>query len=53
MRDPRERLQDILDAIDHIQRYARRGRLAFESDELIQILREQIKVLLQQLERKE
>ena len=36
MRDPRERLQDILDAIAHIERYATRGREAFESDELIQ-----------------
>ncbi len=36
MRDARERLQDILDAIDHIQRYAARGREAFEADELLQ-----------------
>lgn len=36
MRDPRERLRDILEAIDDIQRYAARGRQAFESDELIQ-----------------
>jgi len=36
VRDARERLQDILDAIDHIQRYAARGREAFEADELLQ-----------------
>ena len=36
MRDARERLQDILDAIEHIQRYAARGREAFEADELHQ-----------------
>jgi len=36
MRDPRERLQDILEAIGHIERYAVRGREAFEKDELIQ-----------------
>ena len=36
MRDPKERLRDILDAIAHIECYAARGRQAFESDELIQ-----------------
>jgi uncharacterized protein with HEPN domain len=36
MRDDRERLRDILEAIDAIQKYARRGKMAFESDELIQ-----------------
>ena len=36
MRDPRERLRDILEAIGHIDRYAARGREAFEADELIQ-----------------
>ena len=36
MRDDREPLADILDAIDRAQRYAVRGRAAFESDELIQ-----------------
>lgn len=36
MRDPAERLRDILDAITNIERYAARGRRAFESDELIQ-----------------
>jgi uncharacterized protein with HEPN domain len=36
VRDPKERLRDILDAIANIERYAARGRQAFESDELIQ-----------------
>ena len=36
MRDDRERLADILDAIDRAQRYAVQGRTAFEGDELIQ-----------------
>jgi uncharacterized protein with HEPN domain len=36
MRDPRERLRDMLEAIEHIERYASRGRDAFERDELIQ-----------------
>jgi uncharacterized protein with HEPN domain len=36
VRDPRERLQDILEAIGHIERYAARGRAAFQNDELIQ-----------------
>jgi uncharacterized protein with HEPN domain len=36
VRDPRERLLDILEAIGHIERYAARGRPAFENDELIQ-----------------
>ena len=36
MRDPAERLQDILDDITHIERYAARGREAFGKDELIQ-----------------
>ncbi|MBI4526187.1 MAG: DUF86 domain-containing protein [Deltaproteobacteria bacterium] len=36
MRDPKERLRDILDAIANIERYAVRGRQAFETDELIQ-----------------
>lgn len=37
MRDPRERLRDILDGIARIERYAARGREAFERDELIQV----------------
>lgn len=36
MRDDRARLEDILDAITRIEKYAARGRQAFESDELIQ-----------------
>lgn len=36
MRDPRERLRDMLDAIARIRKYATRGRQAFEADELIQ-----------------
>ena len=36
MRDPKERLRDILDAIANIERHAARGRQAFEKDELIQ-----------------
>lgn len=37
MRDDRERLQDILEAIEHIEKYAAKGRAVFEQDELIQI----------------
>lgn len=37
MRDPTERLRDILEAIVRIERYAARGREAFERDELIQL----------------
>ncbi len=36
MRDPKVYLRDILDAIVRIERYAARGREAFEQDELIQ-----------------
>jgi uncharacterized protein with HEPN domain len=36
VRDPKERLRDILEGIANIERYAARGRPAFESDELIQ-----------------
>ena len=36
MRDPGERLRDILEAIDRVERYASRGRAAFEQDELVQ-----------------
>lgn len=36
MREPEERLRDILEAIERIERYAARGRPAFEKDELIQ-----------------
>jgi uncharacterized protein with HEPN domain len=37
LRDDRERLADILEAIDRAQRYAVRGQAAFEEDELIQV----------------
>jgi uncharacterized protein with HEPN domain len=36
VRDPRERLRDVPEAIERIERYAARGRDAFEGDELIQ-----------------
>ena len=36
MRDDRERLLDMLEAIDNIERHAGKGREAFEKDELIQ-----------------
>lgn len=36
MRDPRERLRDILEAIERIERHTAGGREAFEKDELIQ-----------------
>jgi uncharacterized protein with HEPN domain len=36
MRDDREKLQDILEAIERIERYAMQGRQAFEQNELIQ-----------------
>ena len=37
MRDDRERLRDILEAINNIEKYANRGKEVFEQDELIQI----------------
>ena len=37
MRDPKERLLDMLDAIECIEKYVSKGRAAFEQDELIQI----------------
>ena len=36
MREPRERLLDILEAIANIEKYASRGRNAFDQDELFQ-----------------
>lgn len=36
MKDDRERLLDILEAIEQIERYAIRGRTAFEREELLQ-----------------
>lgn len=37
MRDPKERLLDMLDAIERIEKYISKGRAPFEQDELIQI----------------
>jgi uncharacterized protein with HEPN domain len=37
VRSPRERLRDIIDAIDAIDRYASRGRESFDHDELVQV----------------
>ena len=37
MRSERERLLDILEAIERIEKYAEEGKDVFESDELIQI----------------
>ncbi len=37
MRDDADRLRDVLEAIDRIQKYTPTGRDAFESDELIQV----------------
>lgn len=36
MRDDRERLRDILEAIERIERHTAKGRDEFERDELIQ-----------------
>ena len=36
MRDDRERLRDILEAIERIEKYALLGRAKFDADELIQ-----------------
>ena len=36
MRDDRSRLLDILEAISRIERYAAKGRAAFDADELLQ-----------------
>jgi len=36
VRSPRERVLDMLEAINRIEKYADRGRQAFETDELIQ-----------------
>ena len=37
MRDDKERLKDILEAIEKIEKYAKRGKHIFEQEELIQI----------------
>jgi len=36
MRDDRVRLEDILEAIKRVERYAKRGQKAFQADELLQ-----------------
>jgi len=36
VRDPKERVRDILEAIANIEKYAVRGKAAFERDELLQ-----------------
>ena len=36
VRDPKERIKDILEAIEHIERYSALGKSRFEQDELIQ-----------------
>ena len=36
MRDRRERILDMLEAVERIERYAAKGRSEFEKDELIQ-----------------
>jgi uncharacterized protein with HEPN domain len=36
MRNDRERIQDILEAIERIERYAPDGQHRFEQDELLQ-----------------
>lgn len=36
MRDDRERLRDILEAIERIEKYAVRGRAALENEDLLQ-----------------
>ena len=36
MRNERERLLDILEAVERIEKYAKRGKAAFLQDELIQ-----------------
>jgi uncharacterized protein with HEPN domain len=37
MRDDRERIQDILDAIENIEKYSSQGREEFDRNELIQV----------------
>jgi uncharacterized protein with HEPN domain len=36
MRDDTERLRDILEAIERLEKYARQGKTVFEQQELIQ-----------------
>jgi len=37
MKDDRGRLEDMLEAIEHVEKYAARGPEAFETDELVQV----------------
>lgn len=37
MRDDRERVKDMLDALERIRRYSVRGEAVFRSDELVQV----------------
>ncbi|MDP3486755.1 MAG: hypothetical protein Q8S19_02335 [Bacillota bacterium] len=37
MRDDRERILDMLEAIERVEKYAQKGEDAFRSDELIQV----------------
>ena len=37
MRDDKARLNDVLEAIEYIEKYAVKGRTAFEAEELIQV----------------
>lgn len=37
MRDAKKRLQDILEAIEAIERYAEQDKTSFQQDELLQI----------------
>ena len=46
MRRPAERLRDILEAIARIERHTRRGRAAFEKDELIRLYQRAVNVHL-------
>lgn len=36
MRDDRERLKDMVEAIERIEKYANRGKIIFQAEELIQ-----------------
>jgi len=37
MKDDRGRLEDMLEAIEHVEKYAARGPEEFETDELVQV----------------
>jgi uncharacterized protein with HEPN domain len=37
MKNDRRRLEDILESIDRIEKYAVRGKAAFETDDLVQV----------------